>query len=73
MHTAILQFLRDDSGSAVVGEWVFVATILVLAAVAGAATLHPVAADDPDAAAAVFVHAGPAMNADAPATVPDGR
>jgi len=71
MRTAILRFLRDDSGSAVVGEWVFVATILVLAAVAGAASLHQNMADDPDAAASI--HAGPATNAEAPTAVPDGR
>ena len=74
MRAAILQFLRDDSGSAILGEWVFVATILVLAAVAGAAVLHPNAADEPrDDAAAASVHAGPALNADAPASIHDGR
>ena len=40
MNTLIRRFLRDDSGSVVVGEWVFVATILMLGAVAGAAALH---------------------------------
>jgi len=71
MRRTILRFLRDDSGTAVVGEWVFVATILVLAAVAGAATLHPNTADDPDVTASI--NAGPATHADAPAAVPDGR
>lgn len=71
MRRTILRFLRDDAGTAVVGEWVFVATILVLAAVAGAATLRPAAADDPEVAASI--QAGPAFHADAPAAAPDGR
>jgi hypothetical protein len=70
MRTAVIRFLRDDCGTAVVGEWVFVATILVLAAVAGAATLRPAVADDPDVAASI--HAGPATPVDPPAA-PDGR
>jgi Flp pilus assembly pilin Flp len=54
MHTLIRRFLRDESGSVVVGDWVFVATILVLGAVAGAAILHHAPPDvSEDAAAAV--------------------
>jgi hypothetical protein len=55
MRTHIRQFLRDEAGSVVVGEWVFVATILMLGAVAGAAALHsppPDESDDAPAAAA---------------------
>ena len=69
MRTLIRRFLRDESGSLVVGEWVFVATILVLGAVAGAAVLHPAPADEPeDAPAAVQRAAAPAA---APAVIAD--
>jgi hypothetical protein len=47
MRLIVTYFLRDDSGSAVIGDWVFVATILVLGAVAGAAALHSMTADEP--------------------------
>ena len=54
MHPLMRRFLRDESGSVVVGDWVFVATILVLGAVAGAAVLHQTRPDaSEDAAAAV--------------------
>ncbi len=57
MHPFIRRFLRDESGSVVVGEWVFVATLLMLGAVAGAAVLHAPPDDTPDApTAAAPVH-----------------
>ncbi len=61
MITLIRHFLRDDSGSVVVGEWVFVATILMLGVVAGAAALHATAPDEPDdaPAAAASAHVSP--------------
>ncbi len=49
MHAFIRHFLRDESGSVVVGEWVFVATLLMLGAVAGAAALQAPPAEPADA------------------------
>jgi Flp pilus assembly pilin Flp len=36
MRKLLAQFRRDERGAVVAGEWVFVATILVLGAVTGA-------------------------------------
>ncbi len=61
MGGLIRHFLRDESGSVVVGEWVFVAAILMLGAVAGAAALHTTSTTEPDdaPAAAVSAHDSP--------------
>jgi hypothetical protein len=48
MRDLIGRFWRDESGSVIVGDWVFVATILVLGAVAGMVVLHPTTPDEPD-------------------------
>lgn len=60
MYTLIRHFLRDDAGSVIVGEWVFVATILMLGAVAGAAALHETSPPEPDDAPAAAAPAHPA-------------
>jgi Flp pilus assembly pilin Flp len=70
MRSLIRHFLRDESGSVVVGDWVFVATILVLGAVAGVAVLHqsrPDGSEDPAAAVqSVQAPHPPAIVADRP-------
>ncbi len=44
----ICRFCRDESGSVLVGDWAFVASILVLGAVAGMIVLHQASADESD-------------------------
>jgi len=57
MHNLISRFWRDESGSVMVGDWVFVATILVLGAVTGMVALHqPTLDDNDDAPRAAIVH-----------------
>ena len=54
MRTMLAQFWRDECGAVVAGEWVFVATILVLGAVTGAVVArHAALAQAEDAPAAV--------------------
>ncbi|HVS37824.1 MAG TPA: hypothetical protein VMS17_19860 [Gemmataceae bacterium] len=48
MQARIRRFWQEEAGSAVVGDWVFVATILVLGAVAGAAALRTHASAEAD-------------------------
>ena len=70
MQNLICRFWRDESGSVVVGEWVFVATILVLGAVTGMVVLHHPRFEDTDATptATAATH-----GASAPTSVADGR
>ena len=61
MRNLIGRFWRDESGSVMVGDWVFVATILVLGAVAGMVVLHQPPTDEPDdAPRAAVAHPTPA-------------
>ncbi|HBI44735.1 MAG TPA: hypothetical protein DDY78_18065 [Planctomycetales bacterium] len=48
MRNLIGRFWRDESGSVIVGDWAFVATILVLGAVTGMVALHQPTPDEPD-------------------------
>jgi Flp pilus assembly pilin Flp len=48
MCNLIGRFWRDESGSVMVGDWVFVATILVLGAVTGMVALHQRTLDESD-------------------------
>ena len=48
MRNLIGRFWRDESGSVIVGDWAFVATILVLGAVTGMVALHQPTLDEPD-------------------------
>jgi Flp pilus assembly pilin Flp len=60
MCNVIGRFWRDESGSVMVGDWVFVATILVLGAVTGMVAIHQHTLDDSDGASrAAVVHPGP--------------
>jgi Flp pilus assembly pilin Flp len=60
MCNLIGRFWRDESGSVMVGDWVFVATILVLGAVTGMVALHQPTPDEPDdAPRAAVVHPSP--------------
>jgi hypothetical protein len=70
MRNLICGFWRDESGSVVVGEWVFVATILVLGAVAGMVVLHHPRFDDVDSTPTA---AATMQTSTAPASVTDGR
>jgi Flp pilus assembly pilin Flp len=57
MRNLISRFCRDESGSVFVGDWAFVATILVLGAVTGMVALHQPTPDEPDdAPRAAAVH-----------------
>jgi hypothetical protein len=59
------RFWRDESASVVVGDWAFVAAVLVLGAVTGMVALqHPPLDDSQDAPRAVAVHpvVGPALS-----------
>jgi hypothetical protein len=57
MRTLIGRFWRDESGSVMVGDWAFVATILVLGAVTGMIVMHqPTPDDSDDASHAAVVH-----------------
>jgi hypothetical protein len=49
MGTMLRHFYRDECGAVVAGEWVFVATILVLGAVTGAVLARQAALAEPDA------------------------
>jgi hypothetical protein len=75
MRNLICGFWRDESGSVFVGDWVFVATILVLGAVTGMVALHHNPLDEVDATApaAATTHSVTAPAADAPAALADGR
>jgi hypothetical protein len=66
MLTLMRHFLRDEAGSVVVGDWVFIAAILVLGAVAGAAVLHKTTPDEAESAPAASAptNAGAAPVAD---------
>jgi Flp pilus assembly pilin Flp len=57
MRNLIGRFWRDESGSVIVGDWVFVATILVLGAVTGMVAIQQPTPDGPDdAPRAAAVH-----------------
>ena len=60
MRTLLCHFWRDESGSVVVGQWVFVATILVLGAVTGMVALHHPRFEDTDATGATHTAASAA-------------
>jgi Flp pilus assembly pilin Flp len=50
MRNLISRFCRDESGSVMVGDWAFIAAILVLGAVTGMVALqHPPADETNDA------------------------
>ncbi len=54
MRKMVAHFWRDERGAVVAGEWVFVATILVLGAVTGAVIArHAALAEPADPPAAV--------------------
>jgi Flp pilus assembly pilin Flp len=59
MSNLISRFCRDESGSVMVGDWVFVATILVLGAVTGMVALHQRTADESDDAPRPAAHSVP--------------
>lgn len=48
MCNGISRFWRDESGFVIVGDWAFVATILVLGAVTGMIAMHQPTPDDSD-------------------------
>ena len=70
MRNLICGFWRDESGSVFVGEWVFVATILVLGAVTGMFVLHHPRFEDAETAPTA---AATAPAAALPAAIADGR
>ena len=53
MGTMLRHFIQDECASVVAGEWVFVATILVLGAVTGAVVARHAALAEAEAGAAV--------------------
>jgi Flp pilus assembly pilin Flp len=64
MCNLVGRFWRDESGSVMVGDWVFVATILVLGAVTGMVALHQRTLDESeDAPRAAAVHSTAAHTA----------
>lgn len=74
MHNLIRKFLRDEAGSVVVGEWAFVATILVLGAFTGMVALHHNAFDDrEDAPTAAAANPQTAPASAVPLSGADGR
>lgn len=52
MRTMLRHFWQDECGAVVAGEWVFVATILVLGAVTGAVVARHVALTQAESAPA---------------------
>ena len=68
MRKLIGRFWRDESGAVLVGDWAFVAAILVLGAVAGMVVLHqPTVEESNDALCAAVVQ--PAVAHSAPVNV----